>query len=189
MNPDPTRIPSMSPSTRRLLLLALLMAAALPACGRRGGGESVPVPRPPVWSSLPSGALLYYDNSGGIQDSVRLVVRDEAALRDVWGRATANQSPPPAPPAVDFAREMLVVAGAGRLTPEDMIRVDSVGVREEVTPANRRNRIMEVVVHTVRGCQRFASDAYPLAIVKVERFDGEVRFTERLVRAEGCPGQ
>jgi hypothetical protein len=188
MSATPIRIPSMRPSTRRLVLLALAVGVvALPGCRRGGAMAATPPPGPPAWTPLPAAALVYYDNSGGIQDSVRLVVRDEATLREVWGRATSVQSPPPALPTVDFGREMVVVAGAGRMTPDDMIRVDSVAVREEMTPANQRQRVMEVVVHTVRGCQRFSSDAYPLAIVRVQRFEGEVRFTERRGRADGCP--
>jgi hypothetical protein len=188
MTPAPIRPPFAGTPTRRLLLAVLAAAVvALPGCRRGGSPAAAPPPAAPAWTPLPAAALVFYDNSGGIQDSVRLVVRDEAALREVWGRATSNQSPPPALPAVDFGREMVVVAGAGRMTPEDQIRVDSVGVREEVTPANRRQRVMEVVVHTERGCQRFASDAYPLAIVRVQRFEGEVRFVERRTRAEGCP--
>jgi hypothetical protein len=156
--------------------------AVLAGCG---GGGAVAAPAP-AFAPLPANALLYYDNSGGIQDSLRLVIREEASYRDIWGRATSTQSSPPPAPAIDFGREMLVVAAGGRMTPEDVISIDSVTIREDLVAPNRRERVMDVVVHTVRGCRAFTTDAYPLAIIRVRRFDGEVRFTERRLRADGC---
>jgi hypothetical protein len=179
-----------------LPLAALLTAGTLllPGCGRFRSAPAAPVDgptvlvaAPPAWTPIPASALLYYDNGGGIQDSVRILVRDPEALATVWARATSTQSAPPALPAIDFAREMVVVAGAGRMTPDDLIRVDSVGIREEITPSNERRRVMEVIVHTERGCGGFATDAYPLVIARVQRFDGEVRFTERRSRGQACP--
>ena len=173
---------------RSLMLgLAAPVLMSLAACGLRGGGGASPAaPAAPAWSALPSTALVYYDNSGGIQDSLRLVVRDAGAFQEIWRQATASQSSPPPVPGVDFEREMVLVVGAGRMTPEDMIRVDSVTVREERPAGGPARRVMEVLVHTVQGCQTFASDAYPLAILRVQRFNGDVRFTERRGRAEGC---
>ena len=132
--------------------------------------------------------MLYYDNSGGIQDSLREVVRDAETFQRIWARATSTQSSPPAMPEVDFDRSMLLVVSTGRMTPEDMVRVDSVGVHEEVGATGRRERVMQAIVRTIRGCGGFTSDAYPLAIVRVARFEGPVRFTERRERAEGCMG-
>ena len=157
------------------------------ACGgvRRGGGAA-PAAAAAAWTALPSTAMVYYDNSGGIQDSVRMIVREGTALRDVWRQATSSQSSPPPMPEIDFAREMVLVVGAGRMTPDDMVQVDSVVVRTEPVAGTRPKRVMDVLVRTIRGCQTFRSDAYPLAIVRVPRFDGDVRFTERRDRAEGC---
>src|SRR5690606_24421299 len=132
-------------------------------------------------------ALLYYDNAGGIQDSLRLTVREAAEFREIWTRATSTQLSPPPLPEVNFDRAMVLVVAAGRMTPEDMVRVDSVGVHREVTPNGGSQTVMQAIVRTIRGCGGFASDAYPVAIVRVERFDGPVRFTERRERAEGCP--
>src|SRR5687768_11073892 len=85
------------------------------ACWRRGpAGEPTAAP----WLAIGAGARLYSDNAGGIQDSLRTVVRDEATLRQLWERATTGQSAPPPLPRVDFAREMVLVVGAGRKTPQ-----------------------------------------------------------------------
>lgn len=171
-------------SYQHIALLAAL--TVLPGC-HRGGGISAPPAAPPAAPIAPA-ALLYYDNGGGIQDSLRLIVRDVETFRDIWTRATSTQPSPPAMPDVDFRRSMLLVISTGRMTPEDMVRVDSVGVHQEVSPSGNRERVMQAIVRTIRGCGGFNSDAYPLAIVQVERFEGPVRFTERRERAEGCTG-
>ena len=168
--------------------LAASIVISTAACGLRGGGRATApaAPAGPTWSALPSTALVYYDNSGGVQDSLRLVIRDAAALREIWQQATAAQTSPPPMPDVNFDQEMVLVVAAGRMTPEDMLRVDSIAVREERVPGSGPKRTMEVVVHTIQGCRTFNSDAYPLAVLRVQRFPGEVRFTERRLRAEGC---
>lgn len=167
------------------LVLVLGLLALLPGC-RRGGGAGASGP-PPAAPLAPT-ALLYYDNSGGIQDSLRLVIRDAEEFRQIWRRATSTQSSPPPLPAVDFDRAMVLVVAAGRMTPDDALRVDSVGVHQEVDVTGERDRVMQAIVRIIRGCAGFSSDAYPLAIVQVERFEGPVRFTERRERAADCTG-
>ncbi len=161
-----------------LLIFGSLLVSA--AC-RRGA----PPAAAPSWSPVPA-ERVYYDNEGGIRDSVRLVVRDREALQRLWTQATAGQAAPPPPPQVDFGREMLLAVGAGRMTPEDQIQVDSVGVRPETTAAGRREDVLAVVVRTTEGCRRFNVDAYPVEIVRVRRFDGPVSFLERRVQATDC---
>src|SRR5690606_33706858 len=95
-------------------------------CGRGGGpGAPSPAAAGPAWRAIPASARLYYDNSGGIRDSLRVVIRDQAAFSAAWSQATSTQSAPPAPPTVDFNREMVLLVAAGRKTPEEQIRVDS----------------------------------------------------------------
>ena len=51
---------------------------------------------------------------GGVfDDAAQQVVRDPAAWQAVWTRLTSNASPAPALPAVDFTKDMIVVAGMG----------------------------------------------------------------------------
>lgn len=160
--------------------LTFLLALGLPACGR---GPALPAPLGPV----PETARLYYDDGGGLTDSTRLVVRGEAMWQEVWQRATAPRSAPPPLPVIDFSRDMILVVAAGRMTPEDQIRVDSVGVRRERTAEGEDQDVLTVVVRTAQGCGLFASEAYPVEIVRVRRFDGPVNFVERRQRAE-CAG-
>jgi hypothetical protein len=162
-------------------VISLLMLAT--GC-RRGarGGDPVPPPLDPV----PTLSRIYYDNSGGIQDSVRLTVRDPASLERLWKQATAGQTSPPPVPRVDFRQEMVLVVGAGRKTPEDQIRVDSVGVRKEPDSSGRMTNALAAIVRTLEGCRRFKADAYPVEILRVKRFEGPVIFIERREQASGC---
>ena len=51
---------------------------------------------------------------GGVfDDAAQQVVRDPAAWQALWARLHVNASPTPALPAVDFAKDMLVVAAMG----------------------------------------------------------------------------
>jgi hypothetical protein len=166
-------------SFRRFALLLALPSAA--ACGGKGNAA-------PVLSPIPQTAVLYDDDAGGLRDSVRAVVRDDAALQALWRQATAGQDAPPPPPAVDWRREMVVAVAAGRMAPSDRIRVDSVGMRREPGADGRVRDVMAVLVRTTRGCERFTSAVFPVNLVRVRRYDGPVVFVERRDRAEGCTG-
>ncbi|PYP90931.1 MAG: hypothetical protein DMD34_16545 [Gemmatimonadetes bacterium] len=124
-----------------------------------------------------STARVYYDDGPAFRDSVRMVVRDGAAWRTVWAQATSAQPAPPPLPAVDFEREMVLVVGAGKMTPGDQIHVDSAGVRRDFFVA---------VVRTIVQCRPFPADAYPLEIVRVTRSDKTATFVERRERAANC---
>jgi len=173
------------PRPTRAIATTILLAT-LAACG---GGAPPGALGPEPLAPLADADRLYYDNGEGITDSVRIVVRDQGALVDVWSRATSRQTSPAPAPAVDFGSDMVVVAGAGRMTPEDRIRVDSVGVREVTDAVGDGEDVMLVVVRTTEGCRRFNVDAYPVEIVRVPRFDGAVRFIERRETDQSCPPQ
>lgn len=164
----------------RLLILAILLF--VPACRR---AAPPPAPAQPSWTPSPV-QRLYYDNAGGIQDSLRLVVRDVAQLRSVWETATSRQVAPPPLPAIDFEREMVLVVAAGRRSVEDQIRVDSAGIQR--TPVQGRSTLAEmtVVVRLSEGCRRFVTDAYPVELVRIRRFNGPVNWIERREQARGC---
>ena len=73
---------------------------------------------------------------------------------------------------------MIIVVGAGRMSPGDQIRVDSIGVRTE--------DYYVVVVKITEECQPFPADVYPLEIVRVARDDRPVVFEVKRERAPGC---
>lgn len=168
-------ISSMKPIALLLLLLAV-------GCG---GGPPPPPSRQPI-AAVTLEERLYYDNSGAYPDSVRLVIRDPETFRQAWEQATRDQASPPSPPAVDFGESMVLLVAAGLMTPEDRIRVDSVGVRSVPRTDGGREDVLTVVVGTVRGCGRLSVDAYPVEIVRIPRFEGRIEFVERSRR--DCPG-
>ena len=124
-----------------------------------------------------SSARVYYDDGPAFRDSVRRVVRDLPTWKTVWTQATSTQASPPPLPAIDFDQEMLVVVGAGRMTPGDQIRVDSAGVRGD---------LFVVVVRTIMQCRPFRADVYPLEIVRVAHSDKRATFVEQRERAANC---
>jgi hypothetical protein len=168
--------------THRLTALAALLLLA--ACGRGARVSSPPPPPPP--QPFPPAARVYYDNGGGIQDSLRLVVKQANDFATLWQQATSRQASPPPAPAVDFGSQMLLFVGAGRMTPDDQIAVDSVYVTRELDTAGSMVEVLNVVVTTTTGCRRFNADAYPLDIVRVRRFDGPIKFVEQRAQAQGC---
>ena len=124
-----------------------------------------------------STARVYYDDGPAFRDSVRMVVRDRATWQTVWAQATSTQASPPPLPAINFSREMVVLVGAGKMTPGDQIHVDSVGVRGDA---------YLVVVHTTVQCRPFPAAVYPLEIVRVPRSDRRTEFAERRERLTNC---
>jgi hypothetical protein len=158
-------------------LSAAALALAVAACG---GGAL-----PPLRPVLPP-AVVYVDDAGGVRDSVRLVVRDPAEFGALWRRVTAGQGSPPPLPAVDFGREMVLAVAAGRMQPNDRIRVDSVGVRRGPGPDGKMRGELAVLVRTTAGCRRFPTASFPVQLVRVRKYDGPVRFVERRERGEGC---
>lgn len=168
-----------SPAGIRPLYGVVGLALLLGFCGG-------PPPPASTLAPVPERSRLYYDDSGGVTDSLRLVVRDQEAFEELWSRATSRRSDPPARPRVDFEERMVVAAAAGRMEPGDRIRVDSVGVRQRRTPEGDTEEVLAVVVRTLRECGGFQGDAYPVEILSVRRFDGPVDFLERQERGSGC---
>lgn len=175
--------------------LAFLAAGLSGACGLfGGGGPEAPTPAATPGPALQENTLgpvaadsrLYSDNTGGYTDSARIVIRDAEGWVGAWDRATSTQANPLSRPTVDFGRSMVLVVAAGRMTPEDQIRVDSVGVRSVRTESGALEDVFEVVVRTVEGCGRLQVEAFPFEIVRTRRFEGEVRFIERRSNTEGC---
>lgn len=171
--------------TSRTVILTLI-AGTLLACGRGRSAPPQVASGPPPATPYAAPARVYYDNGGGIQDSLRLVIKDAASFEELWRRATSNLSSPPAPPVIDFTRDMVVVASAGRMAPDDQIEIDSVAVTRGLDAAGRMTEMLNVMVMTTTGCRRFNADAYPLEIARLRRFDGPVTFVDRRRQAEGC---
>ena len=116
----------------------------------------------------------------GVDDSSFVVVRDAATWRAQWRAINREMQPLPPAPAVDFAREMIVVAALGhRASGGWGIAVDS---------AVWRGGAIDVFVRQLapgRGCFTTAAISSPVDVVRLPRRDAPVRFDERVVR-EDC---
>lgn len=166
------------------LLVPAIALVSLAACGRGGGAPPPPGPAP--LAPFPAATRIYYDNSGGISDSLRVVVRDADEFGRIWRQATSQQGAPPPAPQIDFTRDMVIIVSSGRLTPDDQIQIDSVGVSREMNAAGQMQETLSVFTGTTLACRRIEIDAYPLEIVRVRRFDGPIRFIDRRRQAENC---
>ena len=154
------------------------------ACGRRGGAAAPPgAPPPAPTRQYTPPTVIYSGNSGGIRDSLRVVIRSESELANYWQRATALQSSPPPVERVDFSREMVILVAAGRKTSEARISVDTLLVRKELKASNDREDTLIIQVRKREGCGRFQNEAFPLQMVRVPKFDGPYRFEDQIANS------
>lgn len=175
--PERGRAPSRDGATVRGLATLLVLVSI----GCFGGS-----PPPPPMAPVPEADRLYYDDSGGVTDSLRMVVREPDEWREMWSRATARRAEPPPLPTVDFEDQMVLVIAAGRMSPGDGIRVDSVGFQEIRTADGDTEEALTAVVRTTRSCSEFQGDAYPVEIVRVREHEGPVQFIERSESGANC---
>ena len=152
--------------------VALTAAALCAARAARAQGRVLPVP----------GAVhVYRGERSGFPDALRLVVRDSASWQLVWRQLVVARPDTAAAPAVDFRREMVVVAALGlRAQGGHAIALDSV---------RRAGEEIEVVVRTVTpaaGCAPALAVVQPVDVVRVARSERAVRFAERADSAGGC---
>jgi hypothetical protein len=86
------------------LLLVLLLAAAC---------SNAPVPNAqdePAAAAIPFETLVQASNPGQAGPSRREVIRDEATWRAAWKELREGSALPEEPPAVDFGRDMVILA-------------------------------------------------------------------------------
>jgi hypothetical protein len=160
------------------LVCLFAVVALVTGCGGRAPAGGPP-PSEPYAPPTP----LYGDPVGGLRDSMRVVVRDQAALARHWQDATSSQPSPPSVPTVNFEREMVLVVAAGKMKSQDEIRVDSLVVRKEMDTSGREQETLIVIVRITEACRPLQIDGYPVAIAKVRRFNGPVKFDDRRVKA------
>jgi hypothetical protein len=178
--------PIQSEIHRRARFMVRCAAVTLGAMIAAGCSHASPTPAPAPLGPIAPEARLLNDNSGGMRDSTRLVIRDAATLTTTWKQVTALQGNPSPMPTVDFTRDMVVVVAGGRMSPADEIHVDSAGVRRESTVGGKQQNILAILFTVTQGCRQFNRDAYPVEIVRLPRYAGEVRFIGKRERGPGC---
>lgn len=116
----------------------------------------------------------FRDATSHLTHSVRLTVQDSADWRVVWARIAGVNSDV-APPAVDFTREMLLVAGMGEQPCMGyLINIDTIFRDDD-------RRIYAVVRerHRGAGCGCLNEVISPVDVVRVPRTIRPVTFLER----------
>jgi hypothetical protein len=116
----------------------------------------------------------FRDAKSHLPHSVRLTVQDSADWRTVWARIAGPNSAAE-PPAVDFTREMLLVAGMGEQPCMGyLINIDTIFRDDD-------RRIYAVVRerHRGAGCGCLNEVVSPVDVVRVPRTIRPVTFLER----------
>lgn len=171
---------------RALTLACIPLLAGCLFGGKKNATPAATVAPPAVRTPFPPAVRVYYDNGGGVQDSLRIVIRDAATLAPLWKQATSAQPSPPPAPTVDFSRDMLVLVSAGRKALEDEIHVTDVSVTPKLNTAGVTEDVLDITVELKQGCRRVMSDGYPVEIVRMRRFTGPIHFVEQTVPAQNC---
>lgn len=117
--------------------------------------------------------------NSGMAKRARLVIRDGAAWADVWSRIASPFRPAPPVPAVDFDRNVVIVASMGAKGSSGYaITVD------EVQIAGGEARVSVTEESPASGCITLAEITDPVAVVAGPRFPGQPTFVERTSRRE-----
>lgn len=173
------------PPLARLAASLLSLAAAAGCGGPKAAQGGAPGTDSPAQSAgavpLDSAATLFHAYHTGFGEPTTLVVRDGAAWAAAWARLHRGGEPPVAPPAVDFAREMVLVVALGeRPTGGHDVAIDAV-TGDGAGGAT--------VAYTARepgeGCMSTQALTSPAVAVRVARVAGPVRFERRVARP-GC---
>jgi hypothetical protein len=119
----------------------------------------------------------------GYREKEFVVLRSPAEAQAAWRRMWSAESAVPSFPAVDFSREMLVVAALGERA--------SGGYAVAISDAVVEGAALQVGVVETRpgqGCVTPAVMTSPAVLAKLPRFEGRVELVEFVV-SEECAGQ
>lgn len=166
------------------IALLLLLLAAGTAAGCAGGpkddaptGPEAPGLVMPVGTAVPvtrfGDADWSYTDFSRFTEPARIVVRDEARWRALWPSIAGSARPAPEPPAVDFSRDMVVIATLGAR--------GSSGYGVVVESATTTGDGLFVQVRTTEpghGCVVLAVITHPADVALLPRSDGTVHFVE-----------
>ena len=176
----------MPPPSSLLAAATLVASVALAGCGTAAPPPGTPpdtATSPSATPATPATAVptageqpltrLASTTQSGFREATELVVRDDAALATAW-RTLHQALPAEPPPAVDFARAMVVVVASGeRNTGGHAVRVDGVAADGDGA----------VVRYTVTrpgpGCMTSMEITAPAEVVQAPRAAGTVRFERR----------
>jgi hypothetical protein len=157
----------------RRVTLALVLAIGCRSAFAAGQPALDRVPVPVIRLRTEATAFSTYT---GLRDSLRTVVRDSLNWRTLWERINRPFFPPPPLPAIDFGREMVVVAALGTRS--------SAGYDVVIEGAEQSSNGIEVALRRASpapGCPVPAVMTQPLDLARIPASDQPVRFRERSV--------
>jgi hypothetical protein len=164
-----------------VMLAVVTLAVAVAMAGCSDSPTAARAPRvPPDASELAAarmleGVLFSFRFNTGFKERERLVIRNADQWAQAWARITQNVQPARPVPAVDFAREMIVLVAIGqRPTGGYVITIDGVSEADGRLYAEVRER------SPGRGCNTSEGLTQPIDVVRVPRREGTVFFVERV---------
>jgi hypothetical protein len=114
-----------------------------------------------------------FQGYGGITERRRAVIRTEDEWRAAWALITSHVSPRPPLPAVDFGRDIILLAAMGTRP--------TGGYAIDIAPVYQQDgELYAVVQETSPGsaCPTTQALTHPLRVVLVARTDAPVHFVE-----------
>jgi hypothetical protein len=170
------------------LRAVLILALAVGTSGAQGGQPRSPMSRTVervVVTIRDTSAHVYHEDSGGIADSLRLVIGDSASFTEFWNRLVRTKQPNRLPPVIDFGKHSVIVAALGaRGASGPRISIDTVRVQSDV----RYVVVRRVLPH--EHCMDFTQGyelGRPVDVVVVPRDSVRTtRFIERVVHLSDC---
>lgn len=151
--------------------------AAIVLAGRVLDWSDVPPDDRPdgiAFRRLDESAAAYFQFASGLREPRNLVVRDAPAWAAMWRRITAAHGAPPPPPAIDFGREMLLIAAMGT-QPSGGYRIRI----ERVLDQGGRLEAHVVRISPGPRCGAIAALTHPIDIVRVAASPRPVSWLER----------
>lgn len=170
----------------RLLLMAAMVAGTA-ACGPSAAVSPSESRAPasavvPVRVSRLRAEPYSFTSTSSLRAPQRTVISDMTAWRTAWSRLWAGAASEPPLPAVDFAREVIVLAALGeRPTGGYQIVVDS------ATTASEGGVVVHVrTVSPGARCGVYHALTQPVDLARLPRVQGPVTFRDHAV-VENCP--
>jgi hypothetical protein len=159
-----------------LTLAALLLAAA---CGKTGslgpeGAQSSGPAGEPLTVTRLASEPYPFTSFSGLTDSARVVVRDARAWEAIWGEIWRHHIRLPELPAIDFQREMVVVAALGSR------RSGGYGILVDGATRTAEGAEVSILKQSPGArCGTTGGITAPVDIARLPRVEGTVRFRER----------
>lgn len=160
----------------RPLLVGLAALVALSACGTAFAAGQPSAPRETVPVIRLSDRASAFTDYSGLVDSASFTVRDSEQWIRAWTAIHRPFIPPPPAPAVDFAREMVVVAALGN-RPTEGYDIVVENAAEDSTGIEVGLRVSS----PAPGCPVSAAMTQPVDLARIPASRRAVRFRRRNV--------